>query len=68
MILLRLTLQVLPVKLEYMYVSLKLNFEVIDENTLDANCEDIRVCANNFSSFHISSSLFRPSLFCTIFK
>ena len=27
-----------------MYVSSKLNFEVIAENTLDANCEDIWIC------------------------
>ena len=33
-----------------MYVSSKLNFEVIAENTLDANCEDIRVCVKNIKT------------------
>ena len=33
-----------------MYVSSKLNFEVIAENTLDANCEDIWVCVKNIKT------------------
>ena len=30
-----------------MYVSSNLNFKVISENTLDANCKDIWVCVKN---------------------
>ena len=33
------------------YVSSKLNFEVIAENTLDANCEDIWVCVKIIKTF-----------------
>ena len=33
-----------------MHVSSKLNFEVIAENTLDANCEDIWVCVKNIKT------------------
>ena len=33
-----------------MHVSSKLNFEVIAENTLDANCEDIYVCVKNIKT------------------
>ena len=33
-----------------MYVSSKLNSEVICENTLDANCEDIWVCVKNIET------------------
>ena len=58
-----------------MYVSSKLNFEVIAENTLDANCEDFWVCVKthknfqkNFNSLHLSSSLFRHCLVCRIIK
>ena len=34
-----------------MYVSSKLNFEVIAENTLNANCEDISVCVKTIKTF-----------------
>ena len=34
-----------------MYVSSKLNFKVIAENTLNANCEDIWVCVKNIKTF-----------------
>ena len=33
-----------------MYVSSKLNFEVIAENTLNANCEDIWICIKNIKT------------------
>ena len=33
-----------------MYVSSKLNFKVIAENTLEANCEDIWVCVKNIKT------------------
>ena len=33
-----------------MHVSSKLNFEVVAENTLDANCEDIWVCVKNIKT------------------
>ena len=33
-----------------MCVSSKLNFKVIAENTLDANCEDIWVCVENIKT------------------
>ena len=69
MILSRLTLQVLPVELEW-YVSLKLDFEVIDENTLDANCKDIWVCKKNIKTSKkslVASIYRRPSSNTTSF-
>ena len=44
-----------------MYVSSKLNFEVVDENTLNASCEDIWVCEKNIKTFKKSlvASIYR---------
>ena len=47
-----------------MYVSSKLNFKVIAENTLDANCEDIWACVKNIKTFKkilVASNYRHPS-------
>ena len=53
-----------------MFVSLKLDFEVMDENTLDANCEDIWECKKNIktSKKSLVASIYRhPSSNTTSF-
>ena len=53
-----------------MYVSSKLNFEVISKNTLDANCEDIWVCVRNTKTFQkiLVASIYRhPSSDAALF-
>ena len=46
-----------------MYVSSKLNFKEIDENTFDANSEDIWVCVNNIKTSEkiLVASIYRHS-------
>ena len=44
-----------------MYVSSKLNFEVIAENTLDANCKDIWVCVKYIKT---SKKILVASIYC----